>query len=139
MATKSGKVGETAPGQTADVHACARWHRLGRLPPRARVAGLVLLGCGTAPPLALLGAAAWESPLAARLWAQPVLVNLIACCVAVAALLAFERPRSASPLVYARQLRVRFLELQSTYDAGSRRRPDEGKEKEDDLDVSSEP
>jgi hypothetical protein len=99
----------------------------------------VLLGCALGPPVALLAAAGWESPLAARLWEHPVLVNLIACCVAVAAVLAVERPRSASPLAYARQLRARFLELQSTYDAGSRRRPDEAREKEDDLDVSSEP
>jgi hypothetical protein len=98
----------------------------------------VLLGCAVSPPVALFLAATWEETLAARLWGRPVLVNVIACCVAVAALIAFERPRSTSPLVYASQIRARFLELQSAYDADPRR-PDEGKEKEHDLDVSREP
>jgi hypothetical protein len=98
----------------------------------------VLLGCAVSPPVALFLAATWEEALAARLWARPVLMNVIACCAAIAALLAFERPRSASPLVYARQLRARFFELQSAYDADPRR-PREGKEKEHDPDVSSEP
>jgi hypothetical protein len=59
-------------------------------------------------------------------------LHAAAACAAIAAVIAFEPPRSASPLAYARQLRARFLELQSTFDADDRRRPGEGKEKEDD-------
>jgi hypothetical protein len=59
-------------------------------------------------------------------------LQVVAACFALAAVLAFEPPRSTSPLAYARQLRARFLELQSTFDADDRRRPGEGKEKEDD-------
>ena len=106
--------------------------RLRHLPVRARVAALVLLACAAAPPLAFLGAAAWGLPA----WVRPGLMNLLAGTAALATLIAYEPPRTRSPLAYARQLRVRFLELQSTYDAERRRRP-EGKEKEDDLEVSS--
>jgi hypothetical protein len=97
--------------------------RLRRLPVRARVAALVLFGCAVAPPAAILGAATWGAPT----WVPPGIVNLLAGIAALATLIVFEPPRSASPLAYARQLRAWFLELQSTYDADSRRRP-EGKE-----------
>ncbi len=108
--------------------------RLMRLPAPARFAGLVLLGSAAVPAAAVVFAATGESPLARFLESHPGFVDFTAVCAAVAGVLALERPRSASPLAYARQLRARFLELQSTYDAGSRRRP-EGKEKEDDLEV----
>jgi hypothetical protein len=75
------------------------------------------------PPVALFLAATWEEALAPHLWARPVLVNVIACCAAIAALLAFEPPRSRSPLAYAQQLRARLLELQFAYDADLRRPP----------------
>jgi hypothetical protein len=63
--------------------------------------------------------------------AHPVLVNLAAFAAAVAAVIAWEPPRSSSPGTYARQLRARFAELQSMFDADDRRRPGEGKENED--------
>jgi hypothetical protein len=108
------------------------WRKLMRLPAPARSAGFVLLGSAAIPAAAVVFAATGESPLARFLEAHPAFVNLAALCVAVAAVLALERPWSASPLAYARQLRARFLELQSTLDADDRRRPEEGKEKEDD-------
>jgi hypothetical protein len=108
------------------------WRKLMRLPAPARVAGLVLLGSATVPAAVVAFAASGESALSRFLEAHPGFVNVTAVCAAVAGLLAFERPRSASPLAYARQLRARFLELQSTLDADDRRRPEEGKEKEDD-------
>lgn len=109
-----------------------------RLPLPTRIAGLVLLACAGVPPAALVLAEVSSSRLAVAASTHPNVVNGVVCLVAMATLLAFERPRSASPVAYARQLRARFLELQSTYDADSRRRP-EGKEKEDDLEVPPEP
>jgi hypothetical protein len=98
----------------------------------------VLLGCAAAPATAVAVAATGESGVARFLAAHPAFLNIVAGCIAVAAVLALERPCSASPIAYARQLRARFLELQSTLDADTRRRPGEGKEKQDELDVSSE-
>jgi hypothetical protein len=115
------------------------WRKLMRLPPPARAAGVVLLGSAVVPAAAVFVAATGESRVARVLEAHPAIVNLVAACAAVTAVLALERPRAASPLAYARQLRARFLELQSTLDADTRRRPGEGKEKQDELDVSSEP
>ncbi len=115
----------------------ARLLRLRRLPARALTAGGTLLIAAAVPVATELFRAVAE--------AQPgrpsmllTALHVAAACAALAAVLAFEPPRSASPLAYARQLRARFLELQSTYDADFRRRP-EGKEKEDDLEVPPEP
>lgn len=114
------------------------WRKLMRLPAPVRLAGLVLLGSAGVPAAAVVLAVTGESELARFFEAHPGLVNVTAVCAAVAGVVASERPRSASPLAYARQLRARFLELQSTLDADNRRRPEEGKEKEDDR-VPSEP
>lgn len=114
------------------------WRNLMRLPRPARAAGVALLGSSAVPATAVLFAATGESPLARFLEAHPAFVNLVAVCAALAAVLALEPPRSTSPLAYTRQLRARFLALQSTFDADDRRRPGEGKEKEDDH-VPSEP
>lgn len=114
------------------------WRRLMRLPGPARSAGLVLLGSVVVPAAAVLVATTGDSPVARFLEAHPAVVNLVAVCAAGTAVLVLERPRSASPVAYARQLRARFLELQSMFDADDRRRPGEGKEKEDDR-VPSEP
>lgn len=123
---------------TSDTSHRGMWRKIMRLPAPARSAGLVLLGSAVVPAAAVVFAAAGESPLARFFEAHPAFVNLVSACAAVAAVLALERPRSTSPLAYARQLRAKFLELQSTYDADFRRRP-EGKEKEDDLEVPPEP
>jgi hypothetical protein len=138
MAHRNGETRPVSQGSKAENSTGGRWRRLARLPRPARLAGLVLLACAAAPPTALMVALARESLLTSHQGARPFLLNVTACCAALVALLVFERPRSSSPLAYARQLRARFLELQSTYDADFRRRP-EGKEKEDDLEVSSEP
>jgi hypothetical protein len=114
------------------------WRKLMCLPAPARSAGLVLLGSAVVPAAAVVVATTGESPVARFLEAHSAFVNLVAASAAVAAVVVLERPCSASPLAYARQLRARFLELQSTLDADDRRRPGEGKEKQDDLDVSSE-
>jgi hypothetical protein len=106
------------------------WRKLMRLPAPARLAGLLLLGAAAVPPGAVVFAATGESSLARFFEAHPGVVNLVAVCAAVVGVLALERPRSASPIAYVRQLRARFLELQSTLDADDRRRPEEGKEKE---------
>jgi hypothetical protein len=108
------------------------WRKLMRLPAPARSAGLVLLGSAAVPAAVVVFALTGETPLARFFEAHPAFVNLVATCAAVAAVLALERPRSASPFAYVRQLRARFLQLQSMFDADDRRRPEEGKEKEDD-------
>jgi hypothetical protein len=104
---------------------------LRRLPTRALAVSGVLLAAAAVPAAISLSGAlvdghpGWSALLTA--------LQVAAACVALAAVLAFEPPRSGSPLAYARQLRARFLELQSTFDADDRRpRPGEGKEKEDD-------
>jgi hypothetical protein len=107
----------------------AHWGRLRRVPSRTRAAALAILGCSACPP-ALLAGAPW-SPLAASAAAHPALVNLAAFAAAVAAVIAWEPPRCVSPGSYARQLRARFAELKSMFDADDRRRPGEGKENED--------
>lgn len=114
----------------------ARSSRLHRVPWRTRAGALALLGWSACPP-ALLAGARW-SPIAASLAAHPMLVNLAAFAAAVATVIAWEPPRSVSPGKYARQLRARLAELQSTFDAEDRRRPGEGKENED-ARVPSEP
>ncbi|ABC83024.1 hypothetical protein Adeh_3256 [Anaeromyxobacter dehalogenans 2CP-C] len=115
----------------------ARLRRLRRLPTRALAVFGVLLAAAAVPAVISLSGALVEGH-PGRWSALLTALQVAAACVAFAAVLAFEPPRSASPFAYARQLRARFLELQSTYDADFRRRP-EGKEKEDDLEVPPEP
>ena len=107
--------------------ACSAWRKVTRLPHRARAAGLALLGTAAAPAAVSIVAAVGDSSFARFLAAHPGFANLLASCAAVATVLAFEPPRSASPIVYAGQLRARFLELQSTLDADDRRRFEEAK------------
>jgi hypothetical protein len=93
--------------------------------------------CAAFPP-AILAGAGW-SPAAAWFAGHPVLVNLAALAAASATLMVWERPRSASPSAYARQLRARLTEFQSKFDTAPRRRREEGKEKEHDDDAPFEP
>ena len=102
------------------------------LPPRSRWFLLALLSCAAIPAVAGLVAAQGGSDLAGLLAAHPEAVQVAAALVAVLVLLAFEPPRSTSPPAYVRQLRARFLELQSSFDADGRRHPGEGKEQIDD-------
>ncbi len=109
--------------------AVARW---GRLPRRARWLVVALLACATVPAAAALIAVRGGSTLAtaASVYAEPL--QAVAAALAGLAILAFEPPRAASPLAYLRQLRARFLLIQSAFDADVRRQPWEGKEKEHD-------
>jgi hypothetical protein len=103
-----------------------------RLPARSRWFLVALLSCAAIPAVAGLVAAQGGSVLSGQLAAHPEAVQVGAALLAVLVVVAFEPPRSTSPLAYVRQLRARFLELQSAFDADGRRHPGEGKEKADD-------
>ena len=105
------------------THRESPWLRFSSLPLAARALAVALLACAAAPAVGALLELGGNSALVGALGAHPRAVSLASCVVSAAALLAFERPRSPSPVAYARQLRARFLELQSTFDAGFRRRP----------------
>ncbi len=118
------------PGSEARTRAAvARW---GRLPRRARWLVVALLACATAPAAAALIAVRGGSALASAASAYAEPLQVAAAALAGLAILTFEPPRSASPLAYLRQLRARFLLIQSAFDADVRRQPWEGKEKEHD-------
>ena len=102
--------------------------RLLLVPRTARLLGLVLLAAAAAPALVQLYAALWGGPLASALAAHPGAMSLASLATAVAAVLRAEPPRSASPSAYLARLRVRFLELQSTFDGALRRRAHEQEE-----------
>jgi hypothetical protein len=105
------------------------WHARVRLVPRTtRLQALVLLGCAAAPGVARLYAILGEAALAGVLREHLDAVSFVALGLGCLVVLAVERPRSASPTAYVRQLRSRLVELQSIFDAGLRRRPGEGKE-----------
>jgi hypothetical protein len=106
--------------------------RFARLPPRSRWFVLALLSCAAIPAVAGLVAAQGGPDLAGLLAAHSEAVQVAAAVLAVLVVVAFEPPRSTSPLGYMRQLRARFLELQSAFDADGRRHPGEGKEQVDD-------
>ena len=107
--------------------------RLRLLPRATRFLGLVLLGCAAAPGVARIYVALGEGALALALREHLAIVPVAALALGCVALVTVERPRSLSPSAYVRQLRDRFLELQSDFDAGLRRRPGEGKENGDDV------
>ncbi len=90
---------------------------------------LVLLGCAAAPGAASLYAAFGRTTLAAALREHSGSLPFEALLVAGAVVVLYERPRSASPGAYARQLRHRVLEVQSSFDGALRRREEEGEEK----------
>ena len=100
---------------------------------------LALLACAVAPGVASLYAAFGETPLAAALGAHRAALPFMALLFAGAVVFVFERPRSASPAAYARQLRDRFLEVQSSFDGALRRREGEGEEKRHAVPHSLEP
>lgn len=109
--------------------AVARW---GRLPRRARWLAVALLACATVPAVAALIAVRGGSTLATAASAYAGPLQAAAAALAVLAILAFEPPRTASPLAYLRQFKARFLLIQSAFDADVHRQPWEGKEKEHD-------
>ncbi len=107
----------------------ASWgKRLSLLPRSARVELLALLACAVAPGAAAIYASFWGTKLAAVLGGHSSAVLCAALLVAGAVVVVFERPRAASVAAYARQLRDRLLEIQSSFDGALRRRAGEGKE-----------
>ena len=110
--------------------------RVARLPRRARWLAVALLACASIPAAAALLAVRGGSELAGVIGAHAEAVQAVAALLAVLAVVAFEPPRSASPLAYARQLKARLLAMQFTFDADERRHPGKGKEKEDDRSPS---
>ncbi len=111
--------------------------RLRALPLRVRVFVLALLGASMLPPTVAL-ISLGSSEVRVVVGGHPGAVNLASCALVMAALLAFERPRGASPAGYARQLRARLLEIESAYDAITGAGSREGKESEDEV-VASKP
>lgn len=107
-------------------------------PASARRLALTLLACAALPAGAGLLALGGGSGLAGAASAHLGAIHVVAALLASAAVLTFERPRSASPRAYARQLAERIQALQATFDADARRQPREGKEQADDH-VSSKP
>jgi hypothetical protein len=106
------------------------WRRRLLLVPRsARLVLLALLACAATPGAASLYGAFGGTTLAAVLREHRGALAFMALLVAGAVVVLVERPRSASPGAYARQLRDRVLEVQSSFDGALRRREGEGEEK----------
>ncbi len=103
--------------------------RLVLLPRSARLPLLLLLACAAAPGAAGLYATFGGTPLAAVLREHRVALPFMGLFAAVAVVVLVERPRSASPGAYARQLRDRILDVQSSFDGALRRREGKGEEK----------
>ena len=123
-------------GRLNAARSWAAMAHVARLPRGARWLAVALLASASIPAAAALLAARGGSALAVVLGKHAGAVQAMAALLAVLAVVAFEPPRSASPLAYARQLRARLLAIQSTFDADDRRDPREGKEKEDERSPS---
>jgi hypothetical protein len=122
------------PGRRAIEHgSTSTWARLRVLPRPVLLLGLLLLLSALAPVAAevasVLGTAdgpAWLGALARH----PVIAGGVPLVVALGVLLVLERPRSASPVGYARQLRDRLVAVQAEFDGALRRRSREEDEEE---------
>ena len=120
------------PGQRARGERSASWWaRLRLLPRPVLLIALLLFLSALAPAAAevasVLGTAggpAWLGALARH----PALVSGLAAVAALGALLLVERPRSRSPVAYARQLRDRLAAVQADFDGALRRRAREEEE-----------
>jgi len=114
------------PGQRArDGGSASAWARI-RLLPRPLLLLAFLLFLSTLAPavagliaaFALAGGSGWLDALARR----PEAVSGLSLAAALGALLVVERPRSWSPVAYARQLRDRFAKVEADLDGALRRR-----------------
>ena len=122
------------PGRRAIEHgSTSTWARLRFLPRSVLLLGLLLLLSALAPVAAevasVLGTAdgpAWLGALARH----PVIAGGVPLVAALGVLLVLERPRSASPVGYARQLRDRLVAVQAEFDGALRRRSREEDEEE---------
>ena len=115
--------------ETGSASTCAR---LRLLPRPVLVLGTLLLLSALAPAtlevaslLATPGDPSWFGSLVRH----PAIAGGIPYVTALGALLLLERPRSASPSAYARQLRDRFVAVQAEFDGALRRRAREEEEK----------
>lgn len=120
------------PGQRArgDGSASA-WARLRLLPHPVLLLALLLFLSALAPAIAELIAifgtangSTWFGALARH----PALVSGLSLAAAFGALLVLERPRSLSPVAYARQLQDRLAAVQADFDGALRRRAREEEE-----------
>lgn len=109
----------------------AHWSRLSLLPLPERCFLLFVSACALGPALASLYAEAAAPTQSSALIAagrHPTLLMLAGVLVALAALVALERPRSLRPRDYAAQLRARLAQAQTQCDAEFRRRfPEEAR------------
>jgi len=114
------------PGQRARGDGTASaWARIRLLPrPVILSASLLLLSALTpaaaevASVLGTAGGPDWLGVVANH----QALASTVTLAAALAALLLLERPRSASPVAYARQLRDRLAAVQADFDGALRRR-----------------
>ena len=98
------------------------WIRASLLPRRERVFLLILFGCAALPSgVALAGLVRGASDVASL----SALCLLASAILVLAALIAFERPRSPSPIAYLEQLKVRLARMQADCASASRRRSEE--------------
>ena len=120
------------PGQRArgDGSASA-WARIRLLPGQVLLFALLLFLSALAPAIAELNrvladpnGSTWLGALARH----PALVSSFSLALALGALLVLERPRSLSPVAYARQLRDRLAAVQADFDGALRRRAHEEEE-----------
>lgn len=120
------------PGQRArGVGSATCWARLRLLPRPVQLLAFPLLVSALAPALGELNTvladpvgSTWLGALAR----YPGLVSGLSLAAALGALLATERPRSLSPVAYARQLRDRFAAVEADFDGALRRRAHEEEE-----------
>jgi hypothetical protein len=84
----------------------------------------LLLVCASLPPTASLYGE-WLDPegstLLGRVGRYPAALSVLCALVFIIALMGLEPPRSLSPRAYVAQLRERYRQVQSTYDADFRR------------------
>jgi len=113
-------------GQRAtNGRAASGWARIRLLPRPVLLLALALLISALAPAVAGLIAALEPEPGAGLLSAlvrSPALVGGLSLAAALGALLLAERPRSRSPVTYARQLQARWAEIEADFDGALRRR-----------------
>ena len=121
------------PGQRAGIDGSASaWARIRLLPRQVLLFAFLLFLSALAPAVAELNmvladpnGSTWPGALARH----PALVSGFSLAVALGALLVLERPRSRSPVAYARQLRDRLAAVQADFDGALRRREHEEEEK----------
>ncbi len=107
-----------------DGRAASAWAGIRLLPRPALLLAVLLFLSALVPGVAGLIAVLEPDGLAllGALAQHQALVNALSLGAAIGAVLVVERPRTRSPLAYARQLRDRFAEIQADFDGALRRR-----------------